>query len=289
MACGMIQMVNTESIAPGKIRVSFLFYPGNTYDFREHTSLRLYWRSNPEINSVNESIDVTPQNAKIYEEMPRYIMPGWYRVVYEITGLSANTPYAIRVHLRLFKKPGSANIVSVAKTPVTGPVVVTTKDYTRAHPLFEIATYPSDTGSSLTGSKLTKFIDFTKYIVVPTYDVNSTDINEDWTDADYVTHRIVVREKVTGTFDIRFSSVKEYNDFMDILYQNRVVNGKGYTELRVQVNNKLDYDTGLPANQVSCMQYIGKFFVKMDNNPYAEPYYGHYDKYNEVTITIEEA
>ena len=286
MASGLIDFIDVVPVGTNKLKVMFMFYPGNTYDFREHTSLRLYWRIKD--TSVNESIDVTPQNADVYRQV--ILAPvGYTYVEYTITGLYSNTTYLVRPYLRLFKKPGSANIVFTAKSPEKGPVEVTTKEYSRTHPLFEIATYPDDTGSQTEGAKITKFVDFTNYVIVPSYDVNSTDVNEDWQDADYVTHRIVVREKITGKFNVRFTSITDYNNFMDAIYQNRVVNGKGYTELRVQVNNRLDYESGISIGQTACMQYIGKFFVKIDSNPYAEPYYGHYDKYNDVSVSIEEA
>lgn len=288
MGYGMIQLVNTEPVGVSKIKVAFMFHPGTVYDFRENTSIRLYYRVDG--TSVNQSVDVTPQNADVYKKLP--YMAGWYQVVYIITGLSSNTDYLIRLHLRLFKKPGSTKIMQpVAKSPVNGPALETTKEYSRVHSLFEIATYPNDLATGNAGDKKTKFVDFTRYIVAPSYDVNMTDVNEDWTDADYVTHRVVVREKVSGKFNIRFTSVEDYNNFMDTIYQNRQINGKGYTELKVQINNRLDYDTGnaVGVSGTSCIQYIGQFFVKIDSNPYAEPYYGRYDKYNDVSVSIEEA
>ena len=44
--------------------------------------------------------------------------------------------------------------------------------------------------------------DITNYIVSGTYAVNSSDQYESWKDGNGVEHRIVVRTKVTGSFDI---------------------------------------------------------------------------------------
>ena len=45
-------------------------------------------------------------------------------------------------------------------------------------------------------------IDITPYIVDGTYDINSEDSYESWNDGNMVEHRVIVTQKVIGSFDI---------------------------------------------------------------------------------------
>ena len=78
---------------------------------------------------------------------------------------------------------------------------------------------------------------------------------------------------------------------------NRAVNGNGYTQLKVHVNNDIDIyeedlfnsDSQLDLGNRPCVSHIGNFFVKMENNPFNNPVFGFYDKYEPLRLEIEEA
>ena len=275
-----VELLDVEPINTTSLKVTFKYYLKPTSHIKD-SSLRLYYAIDGTGN--NEHVDITEENADFYAGIVD--QPRWYMVVYTLTNLSANTDYLVRIWLRVFKKPTSTSPQNKYKSP-SSPLKVRTQAYNRAHPLFEIAKY-SNVGEA---NEKMELIDCTQYVVAPTYDVNNVDTSDDWIDADYVTHRTIVRTKISGKFNIRFKDVSDYNNFIHLLYLNRQRNGKGYTEMRVQVNNELDYDNGTTdVVQTSCIQRIGMFFLKMDSNPYAEPYYGRYNKYNEVSVSIEEA
>lgn len=44
--------------------------------------------------------------------------------------------------------------------------------------------------------------DLSNYIVEGSYKMDSEDIYESWKDANYVTHRIIIAHKISGTFDM---------------------------------------------------------------------------------------
>ena len=85
-------------------------------------------------------------------------------------------------------------------------------------------------------------IDITKYITTASYEVNSENIYEEWQDADYVTHREIIREKVSGEFELKFPSDggHAYAEFIELLKQNTA---SGKIPITVFVNNRNEYRT----------------------------------------------
>lgn len=138
-----------------------------------------------------------------------------------------------------------------------------------------------------------RWIDFTDCIELPSYDVNYEDTNEDWEDANYFTHRIRVRSKITGKLDLRFSDIARYNQFLYLLKKSKERNGHGtaYVELQLQINDDIDEfsnDQGI-VSEMRCTLATGLFFVKLDSNPWVAPVFGHYDKYQAISLSINEA
>lgn len=138
-----------------------------------------------------------------------------------------------------------------------------------------------------------RWIDFTDCIELPSYDVNYEDTNEDWEDANYFTHRIRVRSKVVGKLDLRFSDIARYNQFLYLLKKSKERNGHGtaYVELMLQINDDIDEYSSDQAviSEMRCTMGTGLFFVKMDSNPWVAPVFGHYDKYQAISLSINEA
>ena len=61
--------------------------------------------------------------------------------------------------------------------------------------------------------------DLTNHIVHDTYAVNSEPVYESWTDGNFREHRIYIRDRVKGSFDIAFLGADNqvYQDFLDLL------------------------------------------------------------------------
>lgn len=218
----------------------------------------------------------------------------YYVVTFTIPNLNANTKYAPRAILRLFKKststepkkriydPSGKQNHKTADTSLVGP----TYEYVR--PLFGVAKYENANDVAIR----TDYWDFTDCIKLPSYDVNSEDVNEDWEDANYEMHRIIARKKITGKFEMIFPTMERQKEFFYRLEQSKQLNGFGiaYVELKVHVNNVLDPRPGeVTIADTQCLLYEGKFFIKIDNNAWIAPIHGHYDKYSPLSITITEA
>lgn len=63
-------------------------------------------------------------------------------------------------------------------------------------------------------------IDITDYIIKDTYEINTEPIYTSWDDANYVEHRVYVRDKVKGSFEfITFGDAPRvaFLDFLNIL------------------------------------------------------------------------
>lgn len=79
-------------------------------------------------------------------------------------------------------------------------------------------------------------IDFTRHITAPSYEVNEESVCNEWTDANKVDHRDVIRTRVSGSFDVIFDNEPDLNTFINM------VNDKDKSdrvEATVYVNNKM--------------------------------------------------
>lgn len=61
--------------------------------------------------------------------------------------------------------------------------------------------------------------DITKYIIKDTFEVNAEPVFESWTDGNFHEHRIYIRDRVKGKFDVIFFDEDNgaYQDFLDLL------------------------------------------------------------------------
>lgn len=61
--------------------------------------------------------------------------------------------------------------------------------------------------------------DITKYIIKDTYEVNTEPIFESWIDGNFHEHRIYIRDRVKGKFDVIFFDKDNgaYQNFLDLL------------------------------------------------------------------------
>lgn len=284
---GEIECTNCEAVSTTEIIVSFEIWWTKKYNLGDK-SLKLFYTTTPGTN--NQYVYVTKSNAhRWYKTSQRGI-----EIEYKLTGLTPGTTYYIRPWLQLLNNKGKTTDKLRLASPPDFPMPETTLVNLRKQALVEIAKPSTEDPSS--GSDIPEpmeFIDITQYITAPSYDVNNTDVTEDWTDANYTTHRIVARTKVSGKFNMIFKDLHDYNKFYNLMRMNREIYGEGYTYLRVQINNELDYNTpGADPNDVTtykCKRRAGLYFVKIDSNPWVEPYFGRFDKYQAISVSIEEA
>lgn len=282
---GWIKCLNCEATVNHSIIVTFTYWMSPKYKVIDGKAFKIYYTSTP--GSGNIGVDVYKANALEWTELGSVT-----RVKYEITGLSPATMYYVRPWMYI--RNGKGKLKYTVASPSEYPYPIETLARSRKQALLEIAKPSTTTPSS--GSEIPEpmeFVDLTEYITAPSYDVNNVDVTEDWTDSNWTTHRIVPRTKVSGKFNMLFKDIESYNKFYHLLKLNRDIYGDGYTYLRVQINNQLDYETpGASSSDITsykCDRIADLFFVKIDSNPWVEPYYGRFDKYNAISVSIEEA
>lgn len=83
-----------------------------------------------------------------------------------------------------------------------------------------------------------KTYDLTRHIPVGSYDVNMNEEFEEWTDSNYDIHRKLLRNRIEGTFGIKFNSIAEYESFLNILALAKITTGQNYIEMNMFVTNK---------------------------------------------------
>lgn len=275
------------------------------YEIRSN-SLRMYYSTTPEIVhgcpylTLNPFAD-DPADPNILSK--GITNDGMAYIVCRVPGINdtqllPETTYWLRSFMQLYKTGGGKyKKYRGPKNPIPEETIIEGP----RQKLFSIASYSNphpeidpDTGEETGETDYdTSWVDFTNNIIVGTYDVNYDDVNEDWEDANYVTHRIVPRSKITGSLELQFSSQYEYNNFIRLWQLNSRVNGNGYTQLRLQVNNNLDDSIDLlnttDLDVRRCTRKIGMFFIKLESNPWNVPLFGHYDKYEPIRLELVEA
>lgn len=55
--------------------------------------------------------------------------------------------------------------------------------------------------------------DYSNRVVAGSYSVNSQDVYKSWEDINKIEHREKIRERITGTFDMCFLNISEYDEF----------------------------------------------------------------------------
>lgn len=80
--------------------------------------------------------------------------------------------------------------------------------------------------------------DLTDYADIQNYNVNQEDVFEEWTDGNYVTHRVVTRTRISGTVKLGFKDAVAWAAFQTLLTSQRNING--YYPVTLYVNNTGD-------------------------------------------------
>ena len=324
MAAGEIKYVELErgyNETDGYFIHGMLMFNYNSAYTIHDDSVRVYYTTNPDEYSSNEPhVDLVPPDSEATGDnilkadtwqapyqvlLPKMIVMfntpvvlgltnAKYKVSFTIKHLSMGVTYYTRAWLRLYKSPTASKVALKYHDPPgdTGErkkiTMLAAPGYRETKMLFGIAKYtPASQGSD---NYVIEYEDFTECIKLPSYNVNSDDVNEDWEDANYETHRIVARKKITGKFEMIFPSMQRQKEFFNYIEISKQLNGNGiaYVDLKLQVNNVFEIRAGETIADAQPLLYEGRFFIKIDNNAWVQPIYGHYDKYSPLSITVTE-
>lgn len=274
--------------------IRFIYNVKAGYTIHNDTSIRMYYTptegATPTSGSSCITLDLTSNKCLSKE----YVSGEGYLITYRINISDVNNYTSITAQLRM--KIYGVNSTYESKyasyKTITFPLKFEDID---TQSLFRIASYynyhlvTDDEEEHYVWDK--KFINFTNFIELPSYDVNYKDVNEDWEDANYFTHRIRVRQKINGKFNLRFSDIKSYNEFIDLIKKSKERNGHGkaYVELQLQINDDLDEYSAETVGEKRCSIVTSLFFVELGSNPWVAPIFGHYDKYQAISLTVTEA
>lgn len=63
--------------------------------------------------------------------------------------------------------------------------------------------------------------DYSNRVIAGSYSINSKEVYKSWNDLNGVEHRDIIRYRTTGSFDMYFPTIAEYEAFNDVLEANR--------------------------------------------------------------------
>ncbi len=99
--------------------------------------------------------------------------------------------------------------------------------------------------------------DYSKYVLAGTYQINSNDEYEEWQDGWFVTHRIVIRKRISGSIRIKFKSFEEYQAFIADLDAVRAVDGSCLIGLYVNNTGETAAVNAFIRNDMTVQKYRG--------------------------------
>lgn len=77
--------------------------------------------------------------------------------------------------------------------------------------------------------------DLTQWERKPDHNVNRTDIYQEWTDGNWINHRIIARTRVSGSVVLSFSKETDFANFMSLMVSAR--DQDGYYPVTVWCSN----------------------------------------------------
>jgi len=67
------------------------------------------------------------------------------------------------------------------------------------------------------------------------HSVNREDVFEEWTDGNWITHRVIARTRISGTVVLNFAKESDFTNFMTLMTTAR--NANGYYPIQVWCSN----------------------------------------------------
>lgn len=123
-------------------------------------------------------------------------------------------------------------------------------------------------------NNVSKIYDLSSHIPMGGYRVNVLEEYEEWTDSNYDIHRKLLRNRVEGTFELKFKSISDYEDFLSAITKARTTTGQNYIEMDAFATNK-----GVSYNK--------KFYIEFE--PKNDLPFMADSKNDSFTVTIKEA
>lgn len=123
-------------------------------------------------------------------------------------------------------------------------------------------------------NNVTKTYNLSQHVPMGTYNVNVLEEYEEWTDSNYDIHRKLKRNRVEGTFNLKFKSIADYEEFLNVITKARTTTGQNYIEMDAFATNK-------------GTKYNKKFYI--DFTPKNDLPFMADSKNDAFTVTIKEA
>ena len=76
---------------------------------------------------------------------------------------------------------------------------------------------------------------YADHVIAGTYQINQKEIGQEWTDANHVKHKTLMRTKISGSCDMFFRTIEEFNDFIANIKTVKTSNQS--VPMEVTVNN----------------------------------------------------
>ena len=77
--------------------------------------------------------------------------------------------------------------------------------------------------------------DLTDFVDVQTYAVNREDVYDSWTDGNWIDHRVIARQRRTGTFSLGFATAADFAAWTALLASAKAAGG--YYAVTAYINN----------------------------------------------------
>ena len=77
--------------------------------------------------------------------------------------------------------------------------------------------------------------DLSAFADIQNFNINQDDVFQDWTDGNWIDHRDVVRQRITGSFQLGFKRSADWTAFLALIAAEKLT--AGYFPVTVYVNN----------------------------------------------------
>lgn len=84
-------------------------------------------------------------------------------------------------------------------------------------------------------------INLSAFVNKQKYEINSADVYDVWTDGNGIDHRVITRQRISGTVKIGYRNHEDYQAFVDLLASER--DSEGYYTVMAYVNNTNEHET----------------------------------------------
>jgi hypothetical protein len=103
---------------------------------------------------------------------------------------------------------------------------------------------------------------YADHVIAGTYQINQKDIGKEWTDANQIKHKTLMRTKVSGSCDMFFRTIEEFNEFVANIKAVKTTNQSVPMELTVNnVNEDKEIDAFIDFDAVRNRDGMWKDYI----------------------------